>query len=170
MVAMRCMILRLTAVLASGVVVAACQPGVPTAPSVVQQPAGSTAHVPRVSPGPTLVPGTSILAGTPVEAIIDGSDPDCFPDWDATGHCRQYDFTAPSDGMMFATLQWPEPSRGLYNPDVFLVAHDGTWVYAPDGPTEKQARLAVRAGFVYHVVVLSYGAVPQAFRLTVGLQ
>lgn len=170
MVAMRCRIFRLTAALASGVVVAACQPGVPTAPSVVQQTAGSTPRAPRVSSGPTLVPGTSILAGTLVEGVVDGGDPDCFPDWDASGHCRQYDFTALADGMMFATLQWPEPSRGLYNPDVFLVAHDGTWVYAPDGPTQKQARLVVKAGLVYHVVVLSYGTVPQAFRLTVGLE
>jgi hypothetical protein len=162
--------LGLTAVLAGAVTVTACQSGVPTAPAVVQRPPETGTRGARDPSGPALVPGTSITAGTAVEGIIDGRDPECFPNWDATGHCRQYDVTAPSDGLMLATLQWSEPRRGLFDPDVFLVAPDGVWVYAPDGSGAKQAGLSVKAGLVYHVVVLSYGTEPQAFKLTVGLQ
>ena len=84
--------LGLTAVLAGAVTVTACQSGVPTAPAVVQRPADTRPRGARDPSGPALVPGASITAGTPVEETIDGRDPECFPNWDATGHCRQVRF------------------------------------------------------------------------------
>jgi hypothetical protein len=167
------LIMRLTPVLSLVFLVAACQSGptfVPTAPAAVPQGTGTSPGVRPGTPGPEPIPGTRIAAGSPVAGTIDERDPTCFRNWDQTGHCRQYDLTAPSDGMMRATLKWPGRALGAYNPDVFLVAPDGTWVYAEDTPDEKHAMLPVKRGLIYRIVVLSYGASAQAFELIVDVE
>jgi hypothetical protein len=111
-----------------------------------------------------------IAAGTLVEGAVGGTDPDCFPDWDATGRCRAYAFVPAADGMVVATLTWAGPSRGLYDPDVFLVAPDGEWEYATDAWPEKHVTMHARAGLTYHVVVLSYGASELSFGLLVDVR
>jgi hypothetical protein len=47
-----------------------------------------------------------IAAGALIEGTVTGDDPVCFYNWDATGHCRQFDVVAASDGVIVATLTW----------------------------------------------------------------
>jgi hypothetical protein len=142
------------------------QTGSPIAPGVSQpSPIGTPGT------GPTPIPGTSIAPGAVIEgATIDRRDPECFYNWDASGRCKQYNLTAPEDGLILATLRWPGPSRGLYDPDVFIVAPDGAWVYAADPWPEKHASLPVKSGQTYSIVVLCYGESSQTFALVVDLQ
>jgi hypothetical protein len=145
----------------------ACGSGGPTSPS---GPPIVTPGIPPGSPagpGPSPIAGTPIAAGVLVEASVDGSDPVCFPNWDARGHCRQYDLTAASDGVLMARLQWPGFSVGPADPDLFLVGPDGVWNYAEDDPVNKdrQVKLPAKAQLTYRIVVLSYGSSPQPFGL-----
>ena len=166
------LIKRLTPVLSLAFLVTACQSGlptvVPTAPAAVPQ--STSPGVPAGTPGPEPIPGTSIAAGSTVEGTIDERDPTCFRNWDQTGHCRQYDLAAPSDGLMRATLKWPAISRGSYNPDVILVAPDGTWTYSDDTSPVKHATLPIKSGSIYRIVVLTYGTSAQSFELIVAVE
>ena len=142
------------------------QTGSPVAPGSSQPP-----PVNARGNGPTPIPGTTIAPGAIVEGeTIDGRDPACFYNWDASGHCKQYNITAPEDGMLLATLTWTGPSRGLYDPDVFLVAADGAWVYTTDEWPEKHVSLPVKSGQIYRIVVLCYGEPSQTFTLIADLQ
>ena len=159
---------RLAAVLGSVLLVAACDSGLSGIPTPVPQNAGTPV---QGSPGggPTPIMGTSVRAGTPIEGTIDTGDPACFQSWDATGRCRQFDLTAFGDGRLLATLRWTEPSRGLYDPDVFIVAPTGAWEYSVGDWPEKQTSLAATKGLTYRIVVMSYGPSAQAFVLRVDL-
>lgn len=151
------------------VLVAACDSHGPIVPTAVtpRTPAAPGAGSSGPS-GPTSNP--VIPSDTLVEGTVDGSYPDCFTNWDATGHCRQYNFVAAADGLVVATLTWAGPSRGVYDPDVFLVAPDGAWEYADDAWPEKHVRIRVRSGQTYRVVVMSYGATELSFGLVVKVQ
>ena len=146
----------------------ACDSGVSGLPTPVSQNAGTPV---QGSPGggPTPVMGTSVRAGMPIEGTIGAGDPPCFQSWDKTGLCRQFDLTAPGDGTLLATLRWTGPSRGLYDPDVFLVAPTGAWEYSVGDWPEKQTSLAATKGLTYRIVVMSYGPSAQAFVLRVDL-
>ena len=48
-------------------------------------------------------------------------------------------------------------SRGLYDPDVFLVEPTGAWVVSQGGSPEKHASLLATNGLTYRIVVMSYG-------------
>jgi hypothetical protein len=148
----------------------------PAAPTVAQpQPGRPTGS------GPTSIPGTSIAFDgnwlcedgdgdlCVEEGNIAGNEPACFVSWDASGVCKEYDLVAPADGVLFATMKWAGPSRGLYDPDVFLVAPDGTWAYAPEGWPEKQVNLQIRSGQTFRIVVLSYASALQ-FRLMLRIE
>jgi hypothetical protein len=67
-------------------------------------------------------------------------------------------------------MWWAGPSRGLYDPDIFLVAPDGGWTYASDAWPEKHVQLPVKSGNIYRVVVLSYGPALQAFVLNLKVR
>ena len=151
------------------VLAAACDSHGPTAPTaeMPRTPAGPTSGSSGPS-GPTSNP--AIAPNTLVEGTVDGSYLECFPDWDATGHCRQYNFVANVDGIVVATLTWVGPSRGLYDPDVFLVGPDGAWEYAADAWPEKHVGIRVRNGLTYRVVVMSYGATELSFGLVVRVE
>ena len=71
---------------------------------------------------------------------------------------------------MFATLRWPEPSSKLEDPDVILIAPDGTWEYTSYNWPEKHVILPAKIGQTYRIVVLAYRPAPQAFTLLVELQ
>ena len=150
----------------------ACNSALPIAPTTVQPPATLPAGTASTPPnGPAVIVGTRVSAGTPVEGTIDERDPACFYNWDATGLCRQFDVTAAADGRLVATLTWPGPSRGLlYDPDVFLVAPNGLWVYSQDQWPEKHATLPATSGLTYRIVVMSYGQAPLPFVLSVDLR
>ena len=160
---------RVLILLGSLVLVAACDSPGPIAPTEIIPPV-------VVPPTPGL-PGPSgpvsnpvITPDTPVEGMVDGTYPACFQNWDATGHCRHYDFVAGSDGLVVATLTWAGPSRELYDPDVFLVAPDGGWEFAKDAWPEKHVTIPARSGLTYRVVVMSYGATELSFVLLVRVQ
>ena len=161
---------RLIATLGWVLLVSACGSAPPIAPAAIQQNNRTSSGGPGGAAGPAALPATSISAGSVVEGTVDGRDPDCFPAWDASGHCRQYAFTAPSEGTLVALMTFPPPSRGLFDPDLFLVAPDGNWVYAPDKSTDRLATLPVKAGLTYHIVVFGYGPLEQTFTLSVDLQ
>jgi hypothetical protein len=101
-----------------------------------------------------------------VSGTIELADPACFPNWDLSGHCRQYELTPSMDGTLIATLRGSGPSRGVYNPELFLVAPDASWYWAPEEWPERRLRLAVRQGKSYRIVVLAYGPFPETFQVT----
>ena len=165
---------RLTAALGGVLLAAACDSGLSGIPTPVPQPTGTGPQGNALAPasgGPSLIiQGINAFVGTPVEGTIELGDPACFYNWDATGLCRQFDLTAPADGKLVATLGWTGPSRGLYDPDIFLVDPSGAWVVSQGGWPEKQASLVAKSGLTYRIVVMSYGPSAQAFVLRVDLQ
>jgi hypothetical protein len=58
----------------------------------------------------------------------------------------------------------------MNNPELFIVAADGTWTWSGEGWPERQTTLPATAGLVYRVVVISYGPFPDAFALLVDVQ
>lgn len=159
---------RVLILFGSLVLVAACDSPGPIAPAAIIPPAAAPPTSGSGPSGPSSNP--MIAPDTLVKGIVDGTYPDCFPGWDATGHCRQYDFVAGSDGLVVATLTWSGPSRGLHDPDVFLVAPDGAWEYTKDAWPEKHVTIRVRSGLTYRVVVMSYGGTELSFSLLVRVQ
>ena len=147
------------------VLVAACDSSTPTAPA--------TRTVTPTSPTPTstrtgpfgAMPSIRITAGTMVEGVISGTDPVCFPDWDAAGHCHEYDLVMPTDGLLVATLTWAGPSRGLYDPDLFLATPGGGWLYSEDSWPQKRLSMRATSGSTVSLAVLSYGTSEQSFQL-----
>ena len=109
---------------------------------------------------------TTIGAGETAAGVIEFTDPVCFPNWDSTGHCREYQLTAAIDGTLEATLIWEGLDRGFYNPDLFLVAPDESWIWANELFRKKQGTARISAGETHRLVVLSYGPFPDRFELT----
>ena len=89
-------------------------------------------------------------------ATITTSDPACFADWDASGLCKQYDLVAREDLQLRVAMTWAGPSRGMYDPDVFLVAPDGRWEYAPEAWPEKHVSLTVMRGQTIRILTLLF--------------
>jgi hypothetical protein len=165
------MINRLIPALGFVLLAAACEWGPMTTPTTVSPVTGTPIASPADPSNPAPIPGTSVSAGTLVEGTIDDGDPVCFPSWDSSGHCRQFDLTARADGKVLATLTWAGPSRGLlYDPDLFLVAPDGTRAYSQDAWPEKHVDLPARSGLTYRIVVISYGSSALAFALIADLR
>jgi hypothetical protein len=63
----------------------------------------------------------------------------------------------------------PGLSRGLYNPELFLVTAGG-WDYVGSRWPEVQGSLAVKGGLLYRIVIISYGPFPDRLILMVELQ
>jgi hypothetical protein len=129
--------------------------GVPTGPS---------------TPGPVGPSGTVLVPGQSIEGTVGDKDPVCFPNWDSSGHCRQFDITVRGDGILRALVEWTGPTRGVGNSEVFLVPPDGSWTYAADEWPEKRVSLSVHEGLTYHVVLISYGPFPDFFKLNTDLR
>ena len=53
-----------------------------------------------------------------------------------------------------ATLTWDGPSRGVYDPELFLVAPDGGWVY-PRMPGPNGTSFSGSSGLTYRIVVMA---------------
>jgi len=132
---------------------------------------GSRTSSPTGNPGsgPDAIAGLSVATGTLVEGVIDGDDPVCFRNWDSSGHCRQFEVTAPADGRLVVTLRWIG-SRGLYDPDVFIVAPDLAWAFSDPGWPEKYAMLPARRSLIYRIVVMAYGPSEQPFKLIAAVE
>jgi hypothetical protein len=103
--------------------------------------------------------------GQSVNGTIDADGPRCFPNWDATARCLQYEVKVPTEGTLVATLTVSGPSRGTYNSEVFLVASDGNWFIHDDVWPEQHVSASVLPGDVFRVVVPSYGPFPDAFEV-----
>jgi hypothetical protein len=116
-----------------------------------------------------LTSATTITAGQVVTGIVESDDPVCFPNWDSSGHCRQYELTASIDGTLVATLTWPGASRGLWDPDLFLVTPDQSWIWAGELRPGKRGSIPVSRGASYRLVILSYGPFPDRFELAVDV-
>jgi hypothetical protein len=117
-----------------------------------------------------VINGTVIRIGQRVEGAVDALDADCFPAWDARGRCRAYQLTVEATGTLVATMTGTGPSRGLSNPEIFLIAPDGRWTWSGEGWPERHVDMAATSGLVYRVVVISYGPFPDAFALMVDMQ
>jgi hypothetical protein len=167
---------RVLIVCGSLMLAAGCDLPRPFAPTVNAPPLPPTAVPPPPLPptgaagpfGPASNP--VIAAGVLIQGTVTGDDSVCFPNWDATGHCRQFDFVSAADGVIAATLTWTGPSRGQYDPDVFLAAPDGYWDFAPAAWPEKHVTIRARSGVTYRVVVMSYGESELSFGLRVDVQ
>jgi hypothetical protein len=156
------------AALATVVLSAACESRTPTAPSANPQPS-AVPPVPPTGSGPAPIPGTPIVAGSGANGIVEAGDPVCFPNWDSSGHCRQFDLAASSDGTLRATLKWEDRSRGVYDPELFVVSPDGAWLYSEDPWPERHLSFRGSAGQTYRIVVIGYQP-PQAFEVLVEVQ
>jgi hypothetical protein len=155
---------RLIAAVCAICLMTACGSGPPTAPTTITQ-SRTSSPTGNSGGGPDAIAAASVAAGTLVEGSIDGDDPVCFRNWDASGRCRQFDVTAPADGRLLATLRWVGSPRGLYDPDVFIVAPDGAWAFSDQGWPEKYATLPARRSLTYRIVVMAYGPSDQPFQL-----
>jgi hypothetical protein len=125
----------------------------PLAPTPINPTAAS-----GTSGGPALTTGRAIAIGQRVSDSVQLSDPACFYNWDATGRCRQFDVTPAVAGTLTVTLRWEGPTRGFYDPDVFLVTPDNGWLNTMDTTwPEKHLSRTVTAGTLYRIVVMSYG-------------
>jgi hypothetical protein len=156
------------AALAAVVLSAACESRTPTAPSGSPQ-ASMVSPAQPTGSGPTPISGTPIVGGSRVQGTVEAGDPVCFPNWDSSGHCRQFDLTASSDGTLRATLTWEGPSRGVNDPELFLISPDGAWVYSEDPWPERHLTFHGSTGATYRIVVIGYQP-PQAFEVLVEVQ
>jgi hypothetical protein len=156
------------AALAVAVVSAACESRTPTAPSANPQPSAVPPAQPTVS-GPAAISGTPIVGGSHVQGTVEAGDPVCFPNWDSNGHCRQFDLTASSNGTVRATLKWAGPSRGVYDPELFLISPDGAWIYSDDPWPERHLTFYGSTGETYRILVIGYQP-PLAFEVLVEVQ
>ena len=141
----------------------------PTAPSQTPAPTGVPgffAPVPGTGPFYSATV-TAVSDGSVVAGAVEATDPVCFPNWDSKGRCRQYELTASINGTLVVTLAWPPPSRGAYDPELFLVAPDESWIYAFDDPPNRRGTLPITRGGKYRIVVIAYGEFPDPFELAV---
>jgi hypothetical protein len=148
----------------------ACQAPLPSAPTAVSvPPAAAPAAGPAQAngPGSSFAEGIDIAAGNVITGVIERG-PACFQNWDASGRCRQYNITMPADGTLTVSLRWPS-AQGLSNPELFLVAPDGTWTYS-DGPwPESRLGVATQTGVRYRIVIIAYAPL-QEFELRTEVQ
>jgi hypothetical protein len=157
------MVKPLIAALSASLLAAACDSPSPVAPT--PRPPSTTTPVGQpAEPGPLPIPGTSIVAGVPMKGMVGNSDPRCFPNWDLTGGCRQYDFSAIADGIVRVKLTLEGPSRGLWNAELLFVTPHGVWEYVPSAWPETMGIFSVKSGVTYRILLIGYGA-PQAFQL-----
>jgi hypothetical protein len=132
--------------------------------------------VPRDSPsppsgaGPTADRPTPIPLGARIDAIVEAGDAECFPNWDARGRCRAFEVVAAASGTLVASMIGSGPSRGMTNPEIFLIAPGGSWTWSDEGWPERHVKMAATNGVVYRIVVISYGPFPDVFALTVDMQ
>ena len=159
---------RLVAVLSFVLASAACDSPTPTAPA--SSPSSPNPTFPVRGAGPSRIAATTIAIGDRIHGVVEAADPGCFPAWDATGRCRAYEVVAPMEGTLVANLTDTGPTRGIYDPEVFLVAPDGAWTFSTEGWPDRQVSFAARSGLSYLVVVISYGPFPDAFTLKVEMQ
>jgi hypothetical protein len=156
------------AALAAVALFAACESRTPTAPSANPQPPAIAPAQPAGT-GPVPISGTPIVAGSLVQGTVEARDPVCFPNWDSSGHCRQFDLTAASDGTLRATLKWEGPSRGVDDPELFVISPDGAWIYSEDLWPERHLSFRGNTGQTYRIVVIGYQP-PQEFEVLVEVQ
>jgi len=146
---------RLVTLLGIAIAASACQlssrPGLPT-----PTPAAPVAPAFGPGTGPAPITGIPISAGQTVAASVRSTDVHCWDNWDRNAACRQFDFTAPADGRLVTTMTWEVPDRGLYNPELFLVSTDGSYVYCEQSATTRRGELPVKSGLTYRILVLSY--------------
>jgi hypothetical protein len=165
------MIRYLIAAVAVVTLTAGCDSRMPTAPSLTsvnpQVAAVPPVQPPASAPGP--IAGAPLVAGSLAQGTVEAGDPVCFPSWDSTGHCRQFNVTASSDTTFRVTLKWEGPSHGLYDPELFLVPPEGDWAYADDPWPERELVFHASAGKTYRIVVIGY-RLPQAFEVLVEVQ
>ena len=162
------MIRYLAAAITAVVLAAACDSQTPIAPSANPQPSAVPLPQPSGS-GPAPISGSPIVAGSLTQGTVESGDPVCFPNWDSGGHCRQFNLTASSDGTLRATLKWEGPSRGVYDPELFLVPPKGGWVSSEDPWPERHLVFHGSTGQTYRIVVIGYQP-PQAFEILVEVQ
>lgn len=163
--------MRLIAALGSILLVAGCDSGLPTAPTTVQPtPSTPSGGSGRGSGGPDLIEGMTISAGTTTEGTIAAVAPGCYQVWDASGRCGQFDITPATGGTLLVDVTWTGSSRGVLEPDLFLVSAEGMWVWSEAGWPHKQGTLRVKSGLTYHIVVISYGPFPDTFAVTADVQ
>ena len=161
------MIRYLAATLAVFVLAIGCNSRMPTAPSA--NPPVSAVPVQPTGSAPAPIAGTPLVAGALTQGTIEPADPVCFPNWDSSGHCREFTITASSDATLRVTLKWKGPSHGVYDPELFLFWPDGDWLYSDDPFPEKQLTFLGSAGETYSIVVIGY-RLPQAFEVLVEVQ
>lgn len=165
--------MKLLLTAASLVVLAACDSGrrsFTTGPTTLSPPPVASPGPVGREPGPIRMNPTPLTPGASVDVTILADDPQCFPNWDSTGRCRQFEVTLPTDGTLVASVTLPVPDRGWWNPEVFIAAPDGDWREPEYGRTANSVSMSARAGLTYLVVVISYGPFPDVSPLSVEVR
>jgi hypothetical protein len=140
-------------------------PGLPVLPPDASPPPPPASR-PREN-GPVRGTPAPVTLGAEATATVEEDDPRCFQNWDATGRCEQFEVTMPADGILVATLTLPQPDRGIWTPEIFLVAPNGDWLPHEFGSPTTSVRMAAARGQAYLIVVMSYGPFPDALRVRV---
>ena len=164
---------RVLATLCLGVLLVACDDAPRPSAYVPIAPTPGPAPSPPTNYGrdPIIGAGISISVGDVVEGTITPDDVPCFPFWDLTGRCWQYDLTPSGDGTLELRLHWTDQHRTM----TLFIVNDAIGWQSSDRPgtplvgTEVPLNLPVSAGHTYHVLVMSYSP-PQSFQMSTQLR
>ena len=150
--------MRTLAIVATGLLIAACggsSPTVPSAPPPTQNP------VPNPGGELILAEGTPITVPALVEGTVRATDAACYRNWDASGRCQFFTVRAPATGRLTVALRWAANALAM---DAFFVVNGlPTW---GEGGT-LIVNMTADENLV--VLVMSYAA-PQDFTLETSLQ
>lgn len=152
---------------------AACdsgRPPLPTGPTFPPPLIVPPGPAPATNTGPVRTNPAPLPPGASVDVTVFDADPQCFVNWDASGRCRQFEVTMPTDGNLVAAVMHPVPDRGFWNPEVFIAAPSGAWNPPEYGVTANSVSMRGDAGLTYLVVVISYGPFPDRLRVSVEIR
>jgi hypothetical protein len=157
------------------------RPRFPTAPTAAAPPPTTPAPTPVPTPPPSggppedqPIPGSGpthrvgtipVASGQTVDSRTEPTDPACWPNWDASGRCKAFEITAPSDGTLTVAARLASPAGGD-NLDLFLIDPGRAYVVSWSGVNAEEASLPVTAGSSYGIAVMTY-TTPTPFQLQV---
>jgi hypothetical protein len=140
----------------------------PTAPADISGTPPPTVVIPvRGTTGIVLGTGTPIAVGQQVTETVTSSDPACYPNWDASGRCRQFTLVPDRDGNLRVTLSWASSLPDAM--DLFIVSPGDMLATAYEGSTRERVTVTVSAGMKYEFLAMSY-IQPQTFALDFEFQ
>src|SRR5262245_11968502 len=140
-------------------------------PSAVSQPSEPSAVSPvrPMGQGPLLISPQTIALGEDIRGAVQSADPTCFPNWDASGRCQQFEVTMTGPGTLTVRLHGTGLSRGMYNTEMFVVSPNEGWMCAGNSWPDQSISVTAQNREKFRLVVLSYGPFPDEFQIRADL-